>query len=64
MVQLLEELTTLINNPGRGRKEQSLISKYYREVTPLSHLIQSGNCPLAFNYTYESLFYEARVSVD
>jgi hypothetical protein len=30
-------------------------------VSPLGHLIQSGNCPPAFNYTYESLFYEARV---
>jgi hypothetical protein len=60
-VQLLEELSILLNNPGKGENEQSLISKYYKEVTPLDHLIQSGNCPLAFDYTYESLFYEARV---
>jgi hypothetical protein len=33
-------------------------------VTSLSPLIQSGNCPLSFHYTYESLFYEARVSFD
>jgi hypothetical protein len=33
-----------------------------KRLTPLRHLIQSGNCPLAFNYIYESLFYEARVS--
>jgi hypothetical protein len=31
-------------------------------MTPLGHLIQSERCPLAFNYTYESLFYVARVS--
>jgi hypothetical protein len=30
MVQLLEELSTLVDNPGRGGKEQPLISKYYR----------------------------------
>jgi hypothetical protein len=41
-----------------------VISAYYIEVTTLGHLIQSGNYPLAFNYTYESLFYEARVSFD
>jgi hypothetical protein len=29
-----------------------------------AHLIQSENCPLAFNYIYESLFYDARVSFD
>jgi hypothetical protein len=40
------------------------ISKYYKEVTPLDHLIQSGYCPPAFNYTYENLFYEAMVSFD
>jgi hypothetical protein len=60
----LEELSILVNNPARGENEQPLISEYYKEVTPLSHLIQSGNCALAFNYTYQSLFYEARVSFD
>jgi hypothetical protein len=30
------------------------ISEYYKEVTPLGHLIQSGNCPPAFSYTYKS----------
>jgi hypothetical protein len=33
-------------------------------ISTLGHLIQSGKCPLAFNYTYESLFYKARVSFD
>jgi hypothetical protein len=42
----------------------SLISKYYIEVTPLGHLIQSGNCPPAFDYTHGSLFYEARIPFD
>jgi hypothetical protein len=64
MVQLLEELSTLVDNPGRGENEQPLISEYYKDVTPLGHLTQSMNCPVAFNYTYESLFYEARVSID
>jgi hypothetical protein len=64
MVQLLEELSVLVDNPGRGKNEQSLISEYYKEVAPLGHLIQSGNCPLAYNYTYESLFYKARLSFD
>jgi hypothetical protein len=41
-----------------------LISGYYKEVTPLGHLIQSGNCPPAFDYIYESSFYDARVSFD
>jgi hypothetical protein len=41
-----------------------LISECYKEVTPFGHLIQSGNCSLVFSYTYESLFYEARVSFD
>jgi hypothetical protein len=45
MVQLLEELSTLVDNPGRGENGQPLISEYYKEVTPLGHLIQSGNCP-------------------
>jgi hypothetical protein len=62
MVQLLEELSILVDNPWRGEKEQPLVSKYYKEVTHLGHLIQSGNCRLAFNYTYESLFHEARLS--
>jgi hypothetical protein len=64
MVQLLEDLSTLIDNPGRRGKEQPLISEYYQEVTPLGHLIQSGNCPPVFNYTYESLFHEASVYFD
>jgi hypothetical protein len=62
VVQWLEELSVLVNNPGRGEDEQPLISKYYKEVTPFGHLIQSGDCPLPFDYTYKSLFYEARVS--
>jgi hypothetical protein len=61
MVQLLEEVSTPVDKPGRGENEQPLISEYYKEVPPQCHLIQSGNCPLAFNYTYESMFYEARV---
>jgi hypothetical protein len=56
MVKLLEELSILVDNPGRGENVQPLLSKYYREVTPLRHLIQSGNCPLAFNYMYRTLF--------
>jgi hypothetical protein len=63
-VQLLEELSTLVDSVGRTENEQPLISAYYKEITPLGHLIQSGNCPLAFNYTYESLFFEARASFD
>jgi hypothetical protein len=42
----------------------SLISEYYKEITSLGYLIQSGNCPLAFSYTYKSLFYEAVVFFD
>jgi hypothetical protein len=64
MVQLVEELSTLVHNPGRGENEQPLISEFYKEVTPFGHLIQSGNCPLAFSYTYKSLFCEAMVSFD
>jgi hypothetical protein len=64
MVQLLADLSILVDIPGRGENEQPLISKYYKEVTPLGHLIQSGNCPTAFDYTYESLFYEAGVFFD
>jgi hypothetical protein len=64
MAQLLEELSILFDNPGRVENEQPLISGYYREVTPFGHLIQSGNCSLPFNYTYDSLFYEAKVSFD
>jgi hypothetical protein len=56
MVQLLEE----VDNPGRGENEQPLISEYYNAVTPLRHLIQSGDSPPALNYTFESTFYEAR----
>jgi hypothetical protein len=41
-----------------------VISEYYKEVTSLGHLIQSGDCPLAFNYMHESLFYKTRVSFD
>jgi hypothetical protein len=59
-----EELSILVDNPGRGENEQPLISEYYKQVTPLGHLIQSENCALAFNYTYKSLFYEARLSFD
>jgi hypothetical protein len=64
MVQLLEELSTLVHNPGIGENEQPLISEYYKEVSPLCRLIQLGTCPLVFNYTYESMFYDARVSFD
>jgi hypothetical protein len=39
MVQLLEELSILVNNPGGGENEQPLISEYYKEVTPLGHFI-------------------------
>jgi hypothetical protein len=60
---LLEELSILLDNPVRGENEPP-ISEYYKELTPLSHLIQSWICPLAFNHTYESLFYESRVSFD
>jgi hypothetical protein len=59
MVQLLEALLTLVGNPGRVENQQPLFREYYKEITPLGHLIQSGNCPLGFNYTYE-----ARVSFD
>jgi hypothetical protein len=62
MIQLLEELSALVDNPGRGENEEPLNSEYYKEVTPLRHLIQSGNCPPPFDHTYESLFYKARVS--
>jgi hypothetical protein len=64
MVQLLEELSILVDSPGRGENEQPLISEYYKEVAPLGHLIQSRNFSSAFNYTYESLFYEAWVSFE
>jgi hypothetical protein len=33
-------------------------------VTSLGHLTQSGKGPAAFNYTYESLFYGARIYFD
>jgi hypothetical protein len=46
MVQVLKELLILVNNPRGGENEQPLIREYYKEVTPLGHLIQSGNCPL------------------
>jgi hypothetical protein len=63
MVQLLRELSNLVDNPERGGKEQPLISEYYKTVTPLS------NNPIrelsqAFNYTYRILFYKAIVSFD
>jgi hypothetical protein len=61
MVQLLEKLSILVDNPGREENEQPLNCEYYKEVNPLGHLIQSVNCPLVFNYTYESLSYEAKV---
>jgi hypothetical protein len=64
MIQLLEELSIIFVNPGRGENEQPPISEYYKEGTPLGHLIQSGNCRLAFNYTYESLYYKVRASFD
>jgi hypothetical protein len=64
MVQLLEELSVIVDNPGRGENEQTLISEHDYVVTPLGHFIQSRNCPLVFNYIYDSLFYEARVSFD
>jgi hypothetical protein len=64
MVQLLEELSTPVDNPGRGENEQPLISEYYKEVTTLGHLIQSGNCSPALNYIHQSLFFEARLSFD
>jgi hypothetical protein len=40
MVQLLEKLSGLVDNPGRGEDEQPLISEYYKEVTPIGHLTQ------------------------
>jgi hypothetical protein len=62
MVQLLEELSILVDNAWRVENEQPPISEYYKEITPLDHLVQSGNCLLGFNYTYESIFYETRPS--
>jgi hypothetical protein len=64
MVQLLEELSALVDNPRRGGKEQPLVSEYYKEVTPLGNLIQTGNCPPAFSYAYKNLFYEVVVPFD
>jgi hypothetical protein len=52
VVQLLEELSASVDNPRRGENEHPLISEYYKEVTPLGHLIQSGSCTPAFDYTY------------
>jgi hypothetical protein len=54
MVQLPEELSVLVYNPGRGENEKSLISEYYNEERALGHVIQSGNCLLVFIYTYET----------
>jgi hypothetical protein len=31
MVQLVEELSNLVDNPGRGENEQPLIKEYYKE---------------------------------
>jgi hypothetical protein len=64
MIQLLEELSILVDNPGREENQKPLIREYYTEATPLGRLIQSGDCPLAFNCTYESLLYDAMVSFD
>jgi hypothetical protein len=33
-----------------------------RAAAPLGHYIQSRNCPIAFIYKYESLFYKATFS--
>jgi hypothetical protein len=63
-VKLLEELSIPVDKSGRGGNEQPLISEHYKEITPLCHLVQWGNCPPPFNYTYESVFYEARISFD
>jgi hypothetical protein len=52
MIQLLEK-SALVDNPGREENAQ-LISEYYKEITPLGHLIQSGNCPPTFDNTHES----------
>jgi hypothetical protein len=35
MAKLLEELLTLVDNPGRIENQQPLISEYYKEMTPL-----------------------------
>jgi hypothetical protein len=40
VVQLLEELSILVDNPWRVENEQPLISENYKEVTSLDHLIQ------------------------
>jgi hypothetical protein len=50
VVHLLKELLVLVYNPGTGINEKPLIGEFYKEATPLGHLIQSENCPLAFNY--------------
>jgi hypothetical protein len=63
MVQLLEELSTLLHNAGRVENKQSLISEHYKDETPLRRLVQSGNCSFCLNYSNEtSFFYEARLS--
>jgi hypothetical protein len=64
VIQLLEELSALVDNQGRGGTEQPLISEYCEDVTTLGNSMHSGNCSPAFNYTYESLFYETRISFD
>jgi hypothetical protein len=35
MGQLLEELSILVDNPGRGENGQPLISEYYKELVRL-----------------------------
>jgi hypothetical protein len=60
-VRFLEEISILLDNPGRGENEKPLISDYYKDVINLGHSIQSGNCPFSFIYTYDSLFYEGTV---
>jgi hypothetical protein len=35
MVKLLEELSTLVDNPWGVENEQPLISDVYKEITPL-----------------------------
>jgi hypothetical protein len=54
----------IVKNQCRAENEQSLANEYYKNLTPLGHLIQPGNCHLCFNYTYKSLSYEASVSFD
>jgi hypothetical protein len=39
MVQQLEKLSVLVDNPETGGKGEPLLNEYYEEVTPLGHLI-------------------------